>query len=77
MLARLAKVGRPLQLAVGLGQLGEFSFVIVSAGAIAGVVPAAWFAETLGAVVVTIAGSAVIARVVGPPRPRIWPRAAD
>jgi K+:H+ antiporter len=69
LLARLAKLGRPVQLAVGLGQLGEFSFVIVSTGAIAGVVPASWFAATLGAVVVTIAGSAVLARVVGPSRP--------
>ena len=69
LLARLAKSGRPLQLAIGLGQLGEFSFVIVSTGAIAGVVPASWFAATLGAVVVTIAASAVLARLVGPPRP--------
>jgi CPA2 family monovalent cation:H+ antiporter-2 len=68
VLARLARFGRPLQLAVGMGQLGEFSFVIVSAGAIAGIVPPAWFAAMLGTVVVTIAGSAVLARLAGPPR---------
>jgi CPA2 family monovalent cation:H+ antiporter-2 len=68
-LARLARVGRPLQLAIGIGQLGEFSFVIVSAAAIAGVVEPSWFAATLGAVVLTIAASAVLARVVGPRRP--------
>ena len=66
VLARVARLNRPLQLAVSLGQLGEFSFVIVSAGAIAGVVPAYWFAATLGTVVVTIAGSAVLARIAVP-----------
>ena len=66
VLARLGRLPRPLQLAVGLGQVGEFSFVIVSVGVAAGVVPAAWFAAVLGAVVLTIAGSAVVARVVGP-----------
>lgn len=66
LLARAGRLPRPLQLAVGLGQVGEFSFVIVSVGVAAGVVPAAWFAATLGAVVVTIAVSAVMARMVGP-----------
>jgi CPA2 family monovalent cation:H+ antiporter-2 len=66
VLARGAKLPRPAQLAVGLGQLGEFSFVIVSAGVAGGLVPAAWFAAVLGAVVLTIAGSAVLARLTGP-----------
>jgi CPA2 family monovalent cation:H+ antiporter-2 len=66
VLARVSGLPRPLQLAVGLGQVGEFSFVIVSVGVAGGVVPAEWFAATLGAVVLTIAGSAVIARMVGP-----------
>lgn len=69
LLARAGQLPRPLQLAAGLGQVGEFSFVIVSAGVVAGVVPAPWFAATLGAVVVTIAVSAVVARMVGPERP--------
>jgi CPA2 family monovalent cation:H+ antiporter-2 len=68
LLARLGRLPRPLQLAVGLSQVGEFSFVIVSVGVAAGVVPADWFAATLGAVVVTIAVSAVAARMVGPTR---------
>jgi len=68
LLARAGGLPRPLQLAVGLGQVGEFSFVIVSVGVAAGVVPASWFAATLGAVVVTIAASAVVARMVGPHR---------
>lgn len=68
LLARVGRLPRPLQLAVGLGQVGEFSFVIVSVGVAAGVVPAAWFAATLGAVVITIAVSAVVARFVGPKR---------
>lgn len=68
VLARLGKLPRPLQLAVGLGQVGEFSFVIVSVGVGADVVPPEWFAAVLGAVVMTIAGSAVAARLVGPPR---------
>lgn len=68
-LARLGSLPRPLQLSVGLGQMGEFSFVILSVGAVAGVVPASWFAATLGAVVVTIAVSAVLARMVGPRPP--------
>ena len=65
-LARVARLPRPVQLAVGLGQMGEFSFVIVSAGVAAGVVPLDWFAAVLGAVVLTIAASAVVARLVGP-----------
>jgi CPA2 family monovalent cation:H+ antiporter-2 len=66
VLARLGGLPRPLQLAVGLGQVGEFSFVIVSTGVAAGVVPFEWFAAVLGAVVLTIAASAVVARMVGP-----------
>ena len=66
VLARFGGLPRPLQLAVGLGQVGVFSFVIVSVGVAAGVVPVEWFAATLGAVVITIAASAVVARMVGP-----------
>jgi CPA2 family monovalent cation:H+ antiporter-2 len=66
VLARIGGLPRPLQLAVGLGQIGEFSFVIVSAGVAAGVVPVPWFAATLGAVMITIAASALAARMVGP-----------
>jgi CPA2 family monovalent cation:H+ antiporter-2 len=66
VLARIGRLPRPLQLSVGLGQVGEFSFVIVSVGVAAGIVPPAWFAASLGAVVLTIAASAIVARMVGP-----------
>lgn len=68
LLARIGRLPRPLQLAVGMAQVGEFSFVIVSTGVAAGVVPPEWFAAILGTVVLTIAGSAVAARFVGPHR---------
>ena len=61
VLARAARFERPGQLAIGLGQVGEFSYVLVAVGATAGVVAAEWFAATLAAVVVTIAVSAVAA----------------
>ncbi len=37
--------------AAGLGQVGEFSIVLVSSGASAGVLDESWFVSTLGAVV--------------------------
>jgi CPA2 family monovalent cation:H+ antiporter-2 len=76
VIARATGLPRPRQLAVGLGQIGEFSFVIVSVGAAGGVVPASWFAATLGAVVVTIAASAVLARRAGPPTLHAVPAAS-
>lgn len=75
-LARVAGLPRPAQLAVGLGQIGEFSFVIVSAGVAAEIVPPDWFAAVLGAVVVTIAASAVVARFAGPRASATAPPAA-
>lgn len=65
VLARAARLPRPLQLSVGLGQVGEFSFVIVSAGVVGGLVTPDWFAAVLGAVVITIAASALLARFAG------------
>ena len=76
VLARGARLARPGQLAIGLGQVGEFSFVLVSAGAVAGVVPSEWFAGTLAAVVVTIAASAVAARLIHRDTPAV-PTAAN
>ena len=73
LIAGFARLPRPGQLAVGLGQIGEFSFVIVSAGAVAGIVPASWFSATLGAVVITIAASAVLVRLAGPRPPAAAP----
>ncbi len=64
----LARVGRlsarPGQLAVGLGQMGEFSFVLGSIALAAGAVPPAVFAGLIVTVVATITGSAVLVRRV-------------
>jgi CPA2 family monovalent cation:H+ antiporter-2 len=65
-LARLGRLpGRPVQVAVGLGQMGEFSFVLASAALSLAAIDAPTYAATLGAVVVTIALSTVLVRRVG------------
>ncbi|MHB8960346.1 MAG: cation:proton antiporter domain-containing protein [Candidatus Limnocylindrales bacterium] len=65
-LARLARVGaRPLQLAVGLGQLGEFGYVLAGIGVTAAALTEDQFTAILGAIVATIAGSAVAVRAAG------------
>ncbi len=56
------------QLGVGLGQVGEFSYVLGTLAIGAGAAGQEHFAGLLGAVVVTIAVSAVAARYVGVPR---------
>ena len=57
VLARAARLrANPLQLAVGLGQVGEFSFVLASVGLAAGVVPAELYAAVLTSVVVRLVG---------------------
>lgn len=76
VLARAGGLARPGQLSIGLAQVGEFSFVLVSAGAVVGVVPPAWFAATLAAVVVTIAVSAVAAKLVHRDTPAVPRRTA-
>ncbi len=67
--AGLARVGtiraRPLQLGIGLGQVGEFSFVLATIGVEAGVIDDQLFAAILGAVVVTIVGSTTLVRLSG------------
>lgn len=66
LLARLGRLrARPLQLAVGLGQLGEFGYVLAGVGLAAGSVTDTQFTGVLAAIVVTIAASAVLARSVG------------
>jgi CPA2 family monovalent cation:H+ antiporter-2 len=54
---------RRAQLGVGLGQIGEFSFVVLGLGTAAGVVSPGQFSAALGAAAVTIAASAVGARL--------------
>ena len=69
VLARLIGLqAKPAQLAVGLGQVGEFSFVLGSAAAAAGAIGPEVYAAILGAVVVTIIGSSTIVRLGGKPR---------
>jgi CPA2 family monovalent cation:H+ antiporter-2 len=58
---------RRAQLAFGLGQVGEFSFVLASVGVARGAVPPALYTALLLCVVVTIAGSTVLVRL-GPAR---------
>jgi len=60
--ARLA--ASPGHVAVGLGQMGEFSFVLASAALAAGAIPAELFAAVLATVVLTIAGASVLARAL-------------
>ncbi len=64
-LARMAVPGvRPLQLAVGLGQVGEFSFVLGSALVVAGTIEARVYVALVAAVAISIAVSAVAVRMV-------------
>jgi len=66
LLARAARLrGEPTQIGVGLGQMGEFSFVLGSAAAATGAIGPEVYAAILGAVVVTIIGSTVLVRLVG------------
>ncbi len=65
VVARLASLNaRPLQLAVGLGQVGEFSFVLASMLVAAGRISGSVFVALVAAVVVSIAASAVVVRLV-------------
>lgn len=64
LLARVARLpAGAAQLGIGLGQVGEFSFVLASVGVALGVVDAELYAAVLGAVVVTIVGSTILVRV--------------
>jgi K+:H+ antiporter len=63
-LARLARVSsRPLQVAIGLAQIGEFSFVLATIGLANGLLPSDLYAAILASVVITIAASTVLVRV--------------
>jgi CPA2 family monovalent cation:H+ antiporter-2 len=59
---------RPWQLAVGLGQVGEFSFVLASIAVAHGVMPQTLYTALLLAVVASIGASTVLVRL-GPGRP--------
>jgi CPA2 family monovalent cation:H+ antiporter-2 len=65
-MARLARVGaRPLQLAIGLGHVGEFSFVLGSAALAAGVLSNDVFVALLATTALTIGAAAVAVRLAG------------
>lgn len=70
-IARAARLDvRPLRLAVGLGQIGEFSFVLAAAALAAGAIPNELFVAIVVAVTVSIAVSSVVSRAprLGPAR---------
>jgi CPA2 family monovalent cation:H+ antiporter-2 len=63
-LAAIARLPvRRLQLGVGLGQIGEFSFVVLGLGVAAGAIGSGVFSAVLAAAVVSIAASAVAVRL--------------
>ena len=69
LLARIARLAaRPMQLAVGLGQVGEFSYVLGALALSAGLISKQVSAGLIGAVVVSIAASSVLVRVAHRPR---------
>ncbi|MGH2489299.1 MAG: cation:proton antiporter [Candidatus Limnocylindria bacterium] len=71
VLARVLRLdAHPVQLAVGLGQIGEFSFVLASVGLAAGVIDAILYTGILAGVALSIAVSTVAVRLI-PPRPRM------
>ena len=64
-LARLARIStRPFQVAVGLGQMGEFSFVLASALVAAGAIGGDVYVASIAAVAISIALSTVLIRLV-------------
>ena len=70
LLARFGRLpGRPRQIATGLGQIGEFSFVLATIGVSRHVIPSELYAAILAAVVLTIAASTLLVRL-GYSRPK-------
>ena len=68
-LARASRLpARPAQLAVGLGQVGEFSFVLGSAAVAAGAIRNETYVALIAAVAVSIVASTVVVRFMGAPR---------
>ena len=64
LMARLAKLdARRLQLAVGLGQVGEFSYVLGALAVGAGLISTQVSAALVAAVVLSIAASSILVRV--------------
>ena len=57
------------QLAIGLGQIGEFGFVLATVAVARGVLPSEFYAALLAAVAVSIGASSILVRLV--PRPPV------
>lgn len=67
-LARAAKLpADPRQLGVGLGQVGEFGFVLATVAVTRGVLPSEVYAALLAAVAISIAVSSIAVRLVKQP----------
>jgi CPA2 family monovalent cation:H+ antiporter-2 len=73
--ARLARIGeRPLQLSVGLGQIGEFSFVLAAALAAGDAIGSPVYVAMIGAVALSIAATTVLVRLTpSPSSPDVQP----
>jgi CPA2 family monovalent cation:H+ antiporter-2 len=66
VLARLVRLSaRPGQLAIGLGQIGEFSFVLATLGLASGLFDSLLYTAILAAVALTIAVSTIAVRFLG------------
>ncbi|MFO1538854.1 MAG: hypothetical protein ACKOTZ_00155, partial [Chloroflexota bacterium] len=66
LLARLTGVGRPGQVAVGLAQIGEFSYVLAAVLFAEDLIPPELYAALLAIVALSIGVSAVAARLPVP-----------
>ena len=65
VLARIGRIStRPLQLAVGLGQVGEFSFVLAALLVAAGAITSPIYVAMIAAVAVSIGASTIVVRLV-------------
>lgn len=71
-LARISKMpAHAGQLAVGLGQVGEFGFVLATVAVARGVLPSEVYAALLAAVAISIAVSSITARLIRPLGPGV------
>ena len=78
LLAKVLRLNvRPLQLAVGLGQIGEFSFVLASVAVAAGTIDGVLFIAIIAAVALSIAASSILVRLVPVPAEAAPPVTGD
>jgi CPA2 family monovalent cation:H+ antiporter-2 len=76
VLARIIRLrARPGQLTIGLGQIGEFSFVLASLGLATGVFDELIYTAILAAVAISIAASTIVVRLFPRPGPGPEPEA--